>query len=174
MHIIFSHGKEGKPDGKKIVHLAQIASTRGHTSESIDYTDTKNPDIRAARLSDIVEQQQQPFCLVGSSMGGYASLLAAERADKHLLRGVFLMAPALYLPTYQQQHYTAEINRIEVVHGWDDSVVLCEHSIRYAREVGCTLHLVSDNHRFSCNTQYVYQLFENFLKVIEEQGITGN
>lgn len=163
MHIIFSHGKEGRPDGNKIIRLSTISEKYGHTHQSIDYTDTTDPDIRAARLGDIVKQQQQPFCLVGSSMGGYASLVAAVNADKTVLRGVFLMAPALYLPRYQQQQYTGDINHIEIVHGWSDNVVLYEHSLRYAREVGCTLHLVDDNHRFSHNLHQLEKLFEQFL-----------
>ncbi len=68
--IIFSHGRQGRPDGQKIRQLSQIAKAKGWQSHSVDYTDTLDPDIRAQRLIDVVRRQQQPFCLVGSSMGG--------------------------------------------------------------------------------------------------------
>lgn len=166
MHIIFSHGRGGKPNGTKIRHLSGIAIDQGHTTESVDYTDTQDPDIRAERLHEVVKKQTIPFCLVGSSMGGYASLLAAESADKSLLCGVFLMAPGLYLPRYQQQTYTTDIAHIEIVHGWDDTVVLHEHSIRYARTANCTLHLLDDDHRFSRDLYYVGRLFKQFLSSV--------
>lgn len=163
MHIIFSHGRSGQPNGSKIQLLSQIAANQGYTTDSIDYTDTKDGDIRAERLAAIVKKQTQPFCLVGSSMGGYASLVAANFADKTLLRGIFLMAPALYLPRYQQQQFPMDIPHVEIVHGWHDETVLYEHSIRYARAANCTLHLIDDNHRLSQQTETVSQLFTAFL-----------
>ncbi len=165
--IIFSHGRQGKPDGRKIRQLTQIVKAKGWQSHSVDYTDTLDPDIRAQRLIDVVSRQQQPFCLVGSSMGGYASLIAADSADKHLLKGVFLMAPALFLPRYRQQRFTTAINTLEIVHGWHDTTVLYEHSIRYARQANCILHLLNDNHHFSENPEAVEHLFTLFLQRID-------
>lgn len=163
MKIIFSHGLSGHPNGNKIQLLSQIAASKGHTSDSIDYTDTTDGDIRANRLSDIVTTQKQAFCLVGSSMGGYASLVAAKVADRQLLRGIFLMAPALYLPRYQQQQFPMDIKHVEIVHGWQDETVLYEHSIRYARAANCSLHLIDDNHRLSQQTEAIGKLFAAFL-----------
>lgn len=166
MKIIFSHGRSGRPDGHKIQMLAQIAHDLGCNTDSIDYTDTQDPDVRAERLANIVKQQATPFVLVGSSMGGYASLVAAESADKALLRGVFLMAPGLYLPRYQQQQFITDIANTEIVHGWDDTVVLYEHSVRYARAADCPLHLLPDNHRLSRNPERVGEVFSLFLQRI--------
>lgn len=169
MHIIFSHGRQARPDGKKIVALSAIATSLGHSVESIDYTDTQDPDIRAARLTEIVSKQSAPFCLVGSSMGGYASLIAAESAKPGLLRGLFLMAPALYLPRYQRQHFQIDIANIDIVHGWKDDIVLYEHSVRYARASGCSLHLIDDNHRLSEQPERVAALFSDFLQRAQQQ-----
>ncbi len=170
MHVIFSHGRLGNPNGKKIQVLADIVENKGFTYESVDYTDTQDPDERAGRLIRIVQEQSEPFCLVGFSMGGYASLVASETANKKLLCGVFLLAPALYLPRYQQQYFDNNIDNIEVVHGWDDKIVLFEHSVRYASESGCTLHLFDDDHRFTRNSRIVGELFERFLQRLEENS----
>lgn len=167
MKIIFSHGRSGHPNGSKIQLLSKIAAHKGYTTDSIDYTDTNDADIRAARLTTIVTAQKQPFCLVGSSMGGYASLVAAKQADKARLRGIFLMAPALSLPRYQQQQYPLDIRHVEIVHGWHDETVLYEHSIRYARAANCTLHLIDDNHRLSQQTELVGELFAHFLTAMK-------
>ncbi len=170
MHVIFSHGRLGSPDGKKIQMLANIVENKGFSYESIDYTDTQDPDERAGRLIRIVQDQCEPFCLVGSSMGGYASLVASETANKKRLCGVFLLAPALYLPRYQQQNFSNNIENVEIVHGWHDNVVLFEHSIRYASESGCTLHLFDDDHRFTRHSQMVSELFERFLQRLDERN----
>lgn len=163
MNIIFSHGRSGKPDGQKLQALSALAMARGHDCQSIDYTDTQDPDIRTRRLADIVSRQEEPFCLVGSSMGGYASLVACDVADKALLRGVFLMAPALYLPRYQVREYACDIANIDIVHGWNDSVVLYEHSVRYAHTVKANLHLLDDNHSLTQRPELLAELFVNFL-----------
>lgn len=163
MKIIFSHGRSGRPDGSKIMRLSRLVAAKDWQYQSVDYTDTNDPDVRAERLTTIVKQQQHKFCLVGSSMGGYASLVAAEAADKHLLAGVFLLAPALFLPRYRQQRFTADIPLVEIVHGWHDTTVLYEHSLRYARQANCSLHLLDDNHRLSDNPALLDELFAAFL-----------
>ncbi len=169
MHIIFSHGRTGRPDSPKITALSKVADDFNYTYESIDYTDTQDPEIRAARLTETVRDQRRPFCLVGSSMGGYASLIASESADPSLLCGVFLLAPALYLPRYQRQDFTTELENLAIVHGWDDDVVLFEHSIRYAKAAHCTLHLVDDDHQFSRNPQLAGEIFTNFLSRLDDR-----
>lgn len=170
MKVIFSHGRSGRPDGEKIQSLSAIATKHQCLTESVDDTDTQDPDIRAERLIATVKAQRAPFCLVGSSMGGYASLVAAESADASLLRGVFLMAPALYLPRYRQKQFIPLSCPVEIVHGWDDDVVLYEHSIRYAKQTDSTLHLLADNHRLSRQPQKLGQYFEQFLRQVINNG----
>lgn len=48
-------------------------------------------------------------------------------------------------------------------HGWDDEVIPCEHSIRFARLRGCTLHLVPGNHRLDTRIPMLCALFGAFL-----------
>ena len=165
MKVVFSHGKESGPWGFKIQRLAKIAQNHGCAVESIDYRDSMNPDARVERLLAALQGETDEFVLVGSSMGGYVSLVAsASRAPK----AVFLMAPALYIPGYKHQLYPSRSNHIEIVHGWSDDVIPAENSIRYAREADCSLHLISGDHALNGVIDTIESLFEGFL--IENLG----
>lgn len=145
MKVIFSHGKESGPRGSKIQHLTEIARKLGCDTESVDYTDTVDPELRASRLLEKVRAEQQPFVLVGSSMGGYASIVAAMQSQP---QAVFLMAPALYMPGYKCHDYPVSCH-VEIVHGWQDAIVPVEHSLRFAKEDSHTLHLLDSDHRLT-------------------------
>ena len=160
MKVYFSHGKESGPWGSKIQRLASIASEHGCTAESIDYTDLMDPDQRVERLRDILNKEQESFILVGSSMGGYVSLVAADDVKTH---AVFLLAPALYVPGYKQQHYDPATRHVEIIHGWSDDVIPSERSIRFAKEADCTLHLIDGDHRLKGAIEMVEDLFGRFL-----------
>lgn len=171
MKIIFSHGRSGQPDGKKTQRLSHLAKQFGHDTESVNDTDTQDPEIRSQRLHDNLmthlNRHPEPVCLVGSSMGGYASLVAAEKIPQTRLKGVFLLAPALYLPRYQQRQFATLPCPVEIIHGWEDEVVLYEHSIRYAKDNPlCDLHLIHDNHRLSQQNDKVDAIFTLFLQKI--------
>ncbi len=162
MKVYFSHGKESGPWGTKIKHLAKIAEDMGSVIvESIDYTDTMEPDLRVVRLLEVLAQEQDDFVLVGSSMGGYVSLVASEQTEA---RAIFLMAPALYIQSYRRQEYHSRCSHIEIVHGWADDVIPPEHSIRYAKEADCMLHLISGDHALNSSLEVVAELFEGFLE----------
>ena len=139
MRVYFSHGKESGPWGGKITRLANIAEALGFAVDSIDYSDTLDPDTRVKRLVHSLAKAEDEFLLVGSSMGGYVALVAAERVAA---QGLFLLAPALFMPGYQRQTYRSSKN-IEIVHGWSDEVIPPEHSIKFARASNCSLHLIS-------------------------------
>lgn len=168
MNIFLSHGRRSRPDSPNMSKLSAISTAHGHHAESIDYTDLDDGDPRAERLTAIVESQTEPFCLVGASMGGYASMIAATAANLELLKGIFLIAPALYLPRYGRQEIATNLPNIEIIHGWHDDVVIYEHSIRYARQAQCTLHLVDDNHRFTKNPAILGEYFTRFLANIDK------
>lgn len=159
MKVIFSHGKESGPWGSKIKRLAQVAEEHGCSVESIDYTDTLDPDVRADRLVGILNEVEGDILLVGSSMGGYVSMVAAEEAR---VTGVFLLAPALYIPGYKQQNYTSKVN-VEIVHGWSDDIIPPENSIKFAKSADCSLHLISGDHRLNSSIEVVETLFAQFL-----------
>ena len=161
MQVYFSHGKESGPWGTKITRLAEIARARECDVDSIDYTDTMDPDRRVERLREALAGESGSYLLVGSSMGGYVSLVASETAAASAL---FLMAPALYIPGYARQVYRSPCPHLEIVHGWGDEVIPPEHSIRYAREADCTLHLISGDHALNTSLDEVAGLFERFLE----------
>ena len=163
MKVYFSHGKESGPWGTKIKSLAAIAMELGCDVDSIDYTDTMDPDLRVERLLTALSKEKGNFVLVGSSMGGYVSLVASESVDA---KAVFLMAPALYMPTFKKQQYHSKSPRIEIVHGWSDDVILVEHSIKYAKDADCTLHLISGDHALNGSIEAVANLFQRFLNQV--------
>ena len=83
MKVYFSHGKESGPWGTKIKRLAAIAGEHGCEVDSIDYTDTYDPDLRVERLVSILKDEKEKCILVGSSMGGYVSLMASGEVEPH-------------------------------------------------------------------------------------------
>jgi pimeloyl-ACP methyl ester carboxylesterase len=159
--VYFSHGKESGPWGIKITALAKIATAKGFRVESVDYTDLPVPDARAARLvSHCGTENDGPVILVGSSMGGYVATVAAAVVRP---AGLFLMAPAFYLPDYAVQDPKPVSTRTVIVHGVNDEVIPMEHSIRFARHHRATLFLVNGDHALIDQLPLLEELFNLFL-----------
>jgi alpha/beta superfamily hydrolase len=170
MKVYFSHGKESGPWGTKIKRLANSAEGIGCAVESVDYTDTMDPDLRVERLLEMLADEDDDFVLVGSSMGGYVSLVASEAVNA---KAVFLMAPALYIPGYKRQEYDSSCPHIEIVHGWSDDVIPPESSIRYARNADCALHLIGGDHALNGSLEVVAGLFGRFLHSLDHKRKTS-
>jgi len=164
MKVIFSHGKESGPWGSKITALANTAKKQGFDADSIDYSGINDPDERVSVLVNYLQKETQSYVLVGSSMGGYVSLVCAKT---HPPKGVFLLAPALYMPNYAQQDYKAQVEHISIVHGWSDTVVPVSHSIKYAQQQHCDLHLIAGDHRLNSSMASVTSLFTDFLERVK-------
>lgn len=162
MKVLISHGRGGSPKDKLIAHLAREGKAQGFVCECIDDHHTQNPETRAARLIAHITQENAPVILAGFSMGGYTSVLAAEHTP--LVRGLFLIAPGLYLPRYQQSRYRHDLPHVEIVHGWDDEVVLYEHSLRFARECRAPLHLLPGDHMLNAQIPAIRALFARYLQ----------
>lgn len=146
MHVVFNHGKESGPEGGKISLLAAVAEDLGHTAESIDYRDLPDdPEARVERLCEHLAGLDAPPFLVGSSMGAYVALAAAERMP---VEGLFLMAPAAYLDGYAVQDFAPRA-ATTVVHGWEDELIPWDNALRLARSTQAALHLVHADHRLS-------------------------
>jgi surfactin synthase thioesterase subunit len=160
MKVVFSHGKESGPWGFKIKRLAAIAEQMGCNVESIDYTSLMDPDLRVERLLTVLETQIEPAILVGSSMGGYVSLVASEFVAT---KALFLMAPALYIPSFKQQQHNSLSPWIEIVHGWSDDIIPVENSIKFAQQANSTLHLIAGDHALNDVVETVESLFERFM-----------
>lgn len=159
-YAVFSHGQEGSPWGRKIAALAEVARSEGYEPESVDCRGIDSPRDRLAKLVETCRDLSGEVVLVGSSLGGYVSLAAASLLHA---RGVFLMAPAIYvegLPPLKENVIDCPMT---VVHGWHDDVVPYEHSVRFAREYDAALHLLDDDHRLHRQLRVVSYLFEQFL-----------
>ena len=102
--------------------------------------------------------------LVGSSMGGFVSVASASLLHA---RGVFLMAPALYMDGLPELRSGVLDCPAAVVHGWKDDVVPYEHSVRFAKEYGAALHLLDSDHRLHNQLRVVKYLFEYFLIALD-------
>ena len=164
-YVVFSHGKESGPWGAKISALADIARVEGWEVESVDYRGLDDPEERVARLLAYCRNFQGRLVLVGSSMGGNVCT-----AGSRLLRagGLFLLAPAFYMPGFEDQTPTPPDCPITIVHGWRDEVVPVDNSIRFARQYGATLHVLDTDHRMHDRIKDLGYYFENFLVSLDK------
>jgi pimeloyl-ACP methyl ester carboxylesterase len=158
--VVFSHGKESGPWGSKIEALAGTARARGCDVLSIDYRDLTDPEQRVERLLAQALPPHEALVLVGSSMGGYVSVVASARLRP---RGIFLMAPAVYLPGYHHQDPVPVADRVAVVFGWRDEVVPVDNGIAFARRHAAALHVLDSDHRLNDSIGEITLLFGQFL-----------
>jgi len=164
--VYFAHGMESGPWGRKITALAEVAREHGFFVESPDYRFTRDPDERTRHLIALQPRAGGRLVLAGSSMGGYV----AAMADAHLeADGLFLMAPALYMPGYAQEPATKS-PRIDVVHGWRDDVIPVDHSIRFARARLADLHILDSDHGLGDRIATLRSLFAAFLVRVLDGG----
>lgn len=160
-YIVFSHGQDGEPWGSKIVAMAAVARRLDFSVESVDYRGIADPAVRVQKLLATCKSLPGSLVLVGSSLGGHVCTAAARELP---VRGLFLLAPAFYMPGYEQ--YTPEPPQcpIAIVHGWNDTIVPPANSIRYAGRYQTTLHLIDSDHRLTANVDEVCELLERFLQ----------
>ena len=163
-YVVFSHGQESGPWGRKISALADVARGEGWEAASVDYRGIDHPRARITRLVDFCKELQGDLVLVGSSMGGFVSVASASLLHA---RGVFLMAPALYMEGLPELRPGTLDCPAAVVHGWKDDVVPYEHSIRFAKEYGAALHMLDSDHRLHNQLRVVRYLFEYFLIALD-------
>ena len=159
-YVVFSHGKDSGPWGRKITALADVARSEGYEVESVDYRGMETVKARSDRLIEVCKSLSGDLVLVGSSLGGYVAVNASSLLHA---RGAFLMAPALYvegLPPLRERVLDCPA---AIVHGWRDEVVPFEHSVRFAREYNSSLHLLDSDHQLHDQLRFIKYLFEYFL-----------
>lgn len=163
-YVVFSHGKESGPWGTKISAMADVARSEGWQAESVDYRGVDDPQDRVTRLLSFCRDLQGDLVLVGSSLGGHVATSASV-----LLRaqGLFLLAPAFYMPGYEPQTPKPTQCPITIVHGWRDDVVPVDNSIRFARQYRATLHIIDADHRMQDDVAQINYLFEYFLVALD-------
>ena len=159
-YVVFSHGKESGPWGTKIVALAEIARALGWHVESINYQGMDDAADRVAKLKAAAHLVGPRPVLVGSSLGGHVATAASIDLQA---QGLFLMAPAFFMPGYEALTPRPHTCPIEIAHGWDDEIVPVENSIRWARQQRATLHLLNTDHRMQDCLVELCGLFREFL-----------
>ena len=102
----------------------------------------------------------QDIILVGSSMGAYVATVASEIIRP---KGLFLIAPAFYLPGYQCTKFKPSAERIEVFHGWQDEVVPPENVWRFCKQHRACLHMLDADHRLLSILPIMVDAFDRFL-----------
>ena len=161
--VCFSHGQESGPQGTKICAMTEVAERMGFATESLDYRGMDDPSKRVRKLVGHCGGLAGQPVLVGSSMGGHVAAAATAGVS---VAGLFLIAPAFYMPGYEALTPHPACPRIVVVHGWGDEVVPVDNSIRWAREHGADLHLIPGDHRLSHELDAVLRLFAGFLSTM--------
>lgn len=157
--VLFSHGQESGPWGTKITALAQDAKDAGLAVDSIDYRGMADPAERAKKLIARMRNFSEEILLVGSSMGGYVAVAAAQQQPA---AGLFLMAPALAVPGWPKLGETVSAPAF-IVHGWQDDIVPIEWSIDFARANHARLHLLNAGHSLTEALDEIRGLFGAFL-----------
>jgi len=158
--IVFSHGQDGEPWGTKIVAMADVARRAGYRVESVDYRGMADPAARVAKLLELCRTLPVAPVLVGSSMGGHVATAVSIEARA---RGLFLLAPAFYMPGYEQFTPKPAACPITIVHGWRDDIVPVDNSIRYAREHRSRLHIIDSDHRMTADIRDIGEYLAQFL-----------
>ncbi len=176
--VVFSHGKESGPWGCKILKLAEVARAAGAQVLSVDcrtdaagvaqdHHQAGEAERRVKQLLATPLPAHDQLVLVGSSMGGYVATAATA---KLATAGLFLLAPAFYLPGYTDQSPRSAAGCTSVVHGWADDVVPQDNSVRFARFQQCDLHLLPGDHRLDSSMQVIKPLFRDFLQTVIDAG----
>lgn len=168
--VAFAHGKESGPWGSKISYLAEIASNSGVDVISPDYSNIANPDHRIAHLLNLPEiKKSDSLILVGSSMGGYVSVVASQALNP---KGLFLLAPAIGIVGYSLQQPTVCSEHTEIVMGWNDEVIPVPNVVNFASVHKARLHLLNSDHRLNTVLTDIGNIFKDFLhRVLQNQSL---
>jgi pimeloyl-ACP methyl ester carboxylesterase len=159
--VVFSHGKESGPWGTKITAMAAVVRDLSLAARSVDYRGIDDPADRVAKLLADSREFAGPVVLVGSSMGGHVSAAAAAQIGPS---GLFLLAPAFYMPGFEAYTPQEVVCPTTIVHGWHDDIVPVDNSVRWAREHAAALHVLDSDHRLEDQIEPICRLLRNFLE----------
>ena len=158
--VIYNHGKDSIPMGEKAIALADVARLHGFMFISPDYQASNDADLRVKQLLAMDLSAYQEIVLVGSSMGAYVATVASEIIKP---KGLFLIAPAFYLPGYQCTELKPCADHVEVFHGWQDEVVPPENVWRFCQKHCVSLHMFDADHRLLSILPIMVDAFDRFL-----------
>lgn len=158
--VLFSHGQESGPWGTKIRAMAECVRELGLEADSIDYQGIADPAERVAKLIEVGRNVEDRLLLVGSSMGGHVATAAADELGAI---GLFVLAPAYYMPGYEALTPEPPAVPICIVHGWRDDIVPVDNSIRFARNCRAELHIIDGDHRLTANIDRINAYLTDFV-----------
>jgi len=144
VHVLFAHGLESGPWGRKSLALRDA----GHRVQAPDCRGL-DLDARIAVVLDAMRSADPVPVVVGSSFGGIAALVAVVAAAREgiAVPGLVLCAPALALPPPPRWSFALDPPCPTIVlHGTRDEVVPIEHSRALARHPGVELVELDDDH----------------------------
>jgi alpha-beta hydrolase superfamily lysophospholipase len=122
-----------------------------------------DPSDRVGKLIAACADVEEPLVLVGSSMGGHVATAAAAQVGAV---GLFVLAPAYYMPGYESLTPPAPDMPVVIVHGWNDDVVPVDNSIRFARACNASLHILDADHRLTANIDDINHLLTRFIETV--------
>jgi alpha-beta hydrolase superfamily lysophospholipase len=143
--------------------MAANVQEMGCRAESIDYQGMADPSDRVGKLIAACADVEEPLVLVGSSMGGHVATAAAAQVGAV---GLFVLAPAYYMPGYESLTPPAPDMPVVIVHGWNDDVVPVDNSIRFARACNASLHILDADHRLTANIDDINHLLTRFIETV--------
>jgi len=161
--VVFSHGQESGPWGTKIRAMADLAKNMGCQVESIDYQGMADPTERVHKLIAECADIDDKIVLVGSSMGGH--VVTAAAADTNAV-GLFVLAPAYFMPGFEALTPPPPTMPICIVHGWNDDIVPVENSIRFAADCKATLHILDAGHRLTEKVDEINYYLKRFIETL--------
>ena len=163
--VVFSHGQESGPWGTKIRAMAELAKRLGCNVESIDYQGIADPTERVDKLIAEAANIDDTLVLVGSSMGGHVATAAAARVKA---AGLFVLAPAYYMPGFEELTPVPPEMPICIVHGWNDDIVPVENSIRFAADCKAELHILDAGHRLTEKIDEINYYLQRFIETLSD------
>jgi predicted esterase len=96
-------------------------------------------------------------------MGGHVATAAAGSLR---VAGLFVLAPAYFMPGYEDLTPGPPGTPTCIVHGWRDDIVPVENSIRFARSCNAELHLLDGDHRLTENIDEINYYLSRFIEKI--------
>lgn len=185
--VIYSHGRFGSPwYGFKIEALRPVALKMGINMISIRYPEEMSIEEMEDKLFNTVQDDVNvpgDLVFLSSSRGAYISTRISQKVidlfntepvrlddDKILPKrnvlGQFLIAPAFYIkPDYYLDPNPTPAKNMQttIVHGFDDNVINCDNSIKFAKQFKSQLYLIEGGHRMNSQRDRLCLLFESFL-----------
>lgn len=159
--VIYNHGKDSTPWGEKTLAFAEVAKRHDYDFESPDYRPGNDPDVRVQQLLALNLSNYDKIVLIGSSMGAYVATVAAKNIPT---AGLFLLAPAFYLPGYQRTVFNP-VELTWIFHGWQDDIVPPENAWRFCQQYRCRLLMLDADHRLMSHIQLLQEEFGRFLAI---------